>query len=987
MARDNVLEANIYTGKRALEGEMPGTLVFHVGEGDSEITITVTQTADGALIKATDKNSETTAVVYNGKDGYTPVKGVDYKDGKDGDDGFSPVVSVAAIAGGHRITVTDKSGEKQFDVMNGEDGKNYVLTPADKNEIAEIAAGMVDVPDQEDTDLSEYAKRSELPTKVSQLQNDSRYATEQFVKEGYQPKGNYLTEHQSLAGYAKTEDIPKKPEDIGAQPAGNYALKTEIPSVPVQSVNGKTGAVRLSASDVGALPDTYTPPDQTAAQVGADPAGTAASAVSGHNTNTDAHNDIRLEIKAINDRLTAFFDSDDQTLDELSEIVAYITSNKALIEAVTTSKVSVIDIVDNLTTNVVNKPLSAAQGVVLKGLIDAVSSSLAGYQPKGDYALKSQLPTKVSQLTNDKGYLTEHQDISGKLDASALPDAIDDALAQAKASGEFDGKDGNDGISATHSWNGTTLTVSSASGTSSADLKGEKGDDGVSPTAVVSKVGKVTTLSVTDKNGTTTATINDGADGISEDTLPGYWLTHLTTKIPSINTAMETAGHNKSAFFFYTDGHRISSSGMTPAILRYLYKYTSINKTNNGGDFSEPFFYPDYSSAEKLELVREAMADVRGLPNHHSVIGNHDEDHDGLNTDEKLYGFYLAWEESNDIVWGGYHYYYIDNKSESTRYLYLDIGKNFGKTGAIMISNDQMQFVIDSLASVPEGWHVVPIAHIWFDYSEAVNAIPDYVQNVLAVFDAYNGRAAGSVTHNGNAFAYNFAEAVGNVEFCMGGHVHADKVLYSNGGIPIIITDTDSTTRKGSYATLGTITEGCIDAVVVDYNTRKVKLIRIGRGSDRTIDIPTYGKAEIVNILNVYDVQYNARYSPTGQNFKADNGTISFLIPWADVWGKTIYFKGFSNITSKTGQATVFRCIKGTTAGAIVGATDYIIFNSEHLKHNNGVYSIAINATTTSASADSYESLQVQFVLNSTGTTVSAADLANCMMTIDQPIE
>ena len=29
---------------------------------------------------------------------------------------------------------------------------------------------------------------------------------------------------------------------------------------------------------------------------------------------------------------------------------------------------------------------------------------------------KGLLPTKLSQLTNDKGYLTEHQDISGKLD-------------------------------------------------------------------------------------------------------------------------------------------------------------------------------------------------------------------------------------------------------------------------------------------------------------------------------------------------------------------------------------------------------------------------------------------------------------------------------------------------------------------------------------------------------------------------------------------
>ena len=212
---------------------------------------------------------------------------------------------------------------------------------------------------------------------------ETNLATEQFVQDGYQPKGDYLTAVPE--GYAKTSDIPTKPEDIGAQPAGNYALKTEIPNVPVQSVNGKTGAVQLSASDVGALPNTYTPPNQTAEQVGADPKGAAASAVSQHNAAEDSHNDIRLELKAINERLTAFFDSDDKTLDELSEIVTYITNNKTLIDSITTSKVSVADIVNNLTSNVTNKPLSAAQGVALKGLIDGVSNSLANYQPKGDY--------------------------------------------------------------------------------------------------------------------------------------------------------------------------------------------------------------------------------------------------------------------------------------------------------------------------------------------------------------------------------------------------------------------------------------------------------------------------------------------------------------------------------------------------------------------------------------------------------------------------
>lgn len=45
----------------------------------------------------------------------------------------------------------------------------------------------------------------------------------------------------------------------------------------------------------------------------------------------------------------------------------------------------------------------------------------------------------------------------------------------------FDGEPGAPGVSATHKWNGTVLSITSASGTSSVDLKGEKGDPGKTP--------------------------------------------------------------------------------------------------------------------------------------------------------------------------------------------------------------------------------------------------------------------------------------------------------------------------------------------------------------------------------------------------------------------------------------------------------------------------------------------------------------------------
>ncbi len=94
-------------------------------------------------------------------------------------------------------------------------------------------------------------------------------------------------------------------------------------------------------------------------------------ALSNHNISSTAHDDIRTLISNLTTRLNALADSDDVTLDQLSEIVAYIKSNRSLIDNITTGKVSSSDIVDNLTSLDANKPLSAKQG---KALYDYVST-------------------------------------------------------------------------------------------------------------------------------------------------------------------------------------------------------------------------------------------------------------------------------------------------------------------------------------------------------------------------------------------------------------------------------------------------------------------------------------------------------------------------------------------------------------------------------------------------------------------------------------
>lgn len=204
----------------------------------------------------------------------------------------------------------------------------------------------------------------------------------------------------TVAAWAKAENKPAyTPEEVGADPAGTAA---DI----VNRHNNATTSHSIMRKQIKDLDDNKADKTEipTLSDLGGITPASVESMVSAHNANGEAHNDLRLALSELNNRLNAIADSEDVDLNQLSEIVAYIKSNKTLIDAITTNKVSVTDIVNNLTTNVSNKPLSAAQGVALKVLIDALTT--------------------------------------GKLDASKLTEAINTALAQAKASGEFDGADG-----------------------------------------------------------------------------------------------------------------------------------------------------------------------------------------------------------------------------------------------------------------------------------------------------------------------------------------------------------------------------------------------------------------------------------------------------------------------------------------------------------------------------------------------------------------
>ena len=136
--------------------------------------------------------------------------------------------------------------------------------------------------------------------------------------------------------------------------------------------------------------------------------GKIADALFSHNTNPEAHQDIRIVLQGLFDQVNHFLDVDDTTRDQLSELLALIEDNIDDIEQITVDKVKYTDIINNLETNLDNKVLSAAQGVVIKGLIDGLNTALTTLGTR-----TTTLEGKVTTLENTKpdmsGYVTTEQ--------------------------------------------------------------------------------------------------------------------------------------------------------------------------------------------------------------------------------------------------------------------------------------------------------------------------------------------------------------------------------------------------------------------------------------------------------------------------------------------------------------------------------------------------------------------------------------------------
>lgn len=327
-------------------------------------------------------------------------------------------------------------------------------------------------------------------------------------------------------------------------------------------------------------------------------------------------------------------------------------------------------------------------------------------------------------------------------------------------------------------------------------------------------------------NTTTIAPTTNMQEELEKYEIPDYWEDELNTAVTESLKALNDAKNNRTAFLWYNDAHWAYGAQRSTAILKYLQDYTGVNFINFGGDIVSN--YTEIEHSQIVSGLNEWREATLALINHHSVVGNHDDDIEELESRDDLYDFLLKDEAGKNTDASNKFCYYVDNDAEKTRYIYLS-------TGFDITTSDDISFLVNTLNTTQKDWHIVLVSHIWFVYNDTSTptegTVPSFAKVIFDVIDAYNARKSG----NTSGIDYNFDSAGARVEFCIGGHTHVDFDFRTDGGIPVILNETDSYQLRGDGKSAVEENEASVSVVVADYSAKVIHIIRAGRGDSRTV--------------------------------------------------------------------------------------------------------------------------------------------------------
>lgn len=324
--------------------------------------------------------------------------------------------------------------------------------------------------------------------------------------------------------------------------------------------------------------------------------------------------------------------------------------------------------------------------------------------------------------------------------------------------------------------------------------------------------------------------------------VPIYYFDHLVQKEKIAETLLKQSVGGHASFVFFTDAHWERNQKHSPSLIKHIIDYTPFNKVFFGGD-ALTFRQDDPMDALVTGYEFQNAFSFLGS-DFYCVIGNHDDNSSGQPndiekhlTENQVYSFLQSQMKSVNNI--GYNFFF-DDPDNLTRYLCLDTGRlYFNKFRSY--SFQTAQFIIEVLKTVPANWHVIVISHIWCNLVNQESGQckeSSYVRPLIKILEDYNSRSSGVFSFNGNSILYDFRISGGRIDYCIGGHTHADSIVMSEGGIPLIIITSDGQSEvAGPQSITRTISEQCVVMVVTDYERRKLHVIHVGRGDDISIDI------------------------------------------------------------------------------------------------------------------------------------------------------
>ena len=293
------------------------------------------------------------------------------------------------------------------------------------------------------------------------------------------------------------------------------------------------------------------------------------------------------------------------------------------------------------------------------------------------------------------------------------------------------------------------------------------------------------------------------------------------------NSAFKTVGEKVEAFMFFSDPHvmgtsnNLNTSNLENFVnaLRFGYENTPTAFLVDGGDWLNVHDYQTYA-CYKLGLIDGLMR--KNFPDYYPLDGNHDTNYQGyisaedttsrgdLDTDTLIA---LHWKQNGGI------YYTFDGIC--TKNYVFDTGVEWD-TAMDAYRWGQIDWFANKLLTDDPEYGIV-WQHIAFTDFQTLDPTQFslFAQNIGSVIAAYNGRT--SVTLNGET--YDFTGKTGKIWAIMCGHTHAD-MNGTLGGVPVV-------------SVINAVHEGVVsyDLGYFDFDNEKLKLFRIGSGSNRTINL------------------------------------------------------------------------------------------------------------------------------------------------------